>query len=148
MNTCATVQPLKIINLQQVNTNFTTSIEGFVTAGFPSPATDYVENELNFKELFIRNESATFFVKAEGNSMIGAGIFDGDILVVDKSLRPNKDSILVCFVNGEFTVKRVNKISGKLFLIPENPDFQPIEIDENADFRLWGVVTFTIHKFI
>jgi len=147
MNTCTAAQSLKVIDIQHVKANFTTSIEGFVTAGFPSPAGDYIENELNFKELFIRNESATFFVRVEGNSMIGAGIFDGDILVVDKSVNPYDNSILVCFVDGEFTVKRISKIEGVLYLIPDNPDFKPIKINEDSDFRLWGVVTFAIHQY-
>jgi DNA polymerase V len=137
---------LKIIN-PQFNDNETHWIEGFVSAGFPSPAGDYVEKDLNLKELFIRNESSTFFVEVVGNSMINAGIRDGDILVVDKSLDPVDDSILVCFVDGEFTVKRVGKIKGSFYLIPENPQFSPIKIDDQTDFRLWGVVTFVIHKF-
>lgn len=147
MVTCTATQTLKVIDIQHVKTNFTTIIEGFVTAGFPSPAGDYIENELNFKELFIRNESSTFFVRVEGNSMIGAGIFDGDILVVDKSVSPYDNSILVCFIDGEFTVKRINKIDGSLYLIPDNPNFKPIKINEDSDFRLWGIVTFTIHQY-
>jgi DNA polymerase V len=138
---------VKFINPKSVNLDFRTKTEGFVTAGFPSPANDYIEKELNFKELFIRNESSTFFVQVLGNSMINAGIFDGDILVVDKSLDPLNNSILVCFIDGDFTVKKVNKIDGALYLIPENPQFKPIKIDESSDFRLWGVVTFAIHKF-
>ena len=138
---------LKIFNSQSIESDFTAFIDGFVTAGFPSPAGDYIENTLNFKELFIKNESSTFFVRVEGNSMFNAGISDSDILVVDKSLKPYDNSILVCFVDGEFTVKRVCKIDGVFYLIPDNPQFQPIRINENSDFRLWGVVTFTIHKF-
>lgn len=138
---------VKFINPAHINADYSFKVEGFVTAGFPSPAGDYLDQELNFKELFIRNESSTFFVRVAGNSMINAGIFDGDILVVDKSLSPNDNSILVCFVDGEFTVKRVNKIDGAFYLVPDNPQFKPIKIDENADFRLWGVVTFAIHKF-
>jgi DNA polymerase V len=137
---------LKFLN-PQFNEADSFKIEGFVSAGFPSPAGDYVEKELNFKELFIRNESATFFVQVMGNSMINAGIRDGDILVVDKSLEPVDDSIMVCFVDGEFTVKRVSKIDDFFYLTPENPQFKPIKINECADFRLWGIVTFVIHKF-
>lgn len=122
------------------------TVEGFVTAGFPSPAGDYIDNELNLKALLVRNESSTFFVQVTGNSMQDANIFDGDILVVDKSLNPSKDSILVCFIDGEFTVKRVSKIGKDFFLIPANKEFKPIKIEEGADFRLWGVVTYVIHK--
>lgn len=121
-------------------------IEGFVAAGFPSPAGDYIENDLSLKNLLVRNESSTFFVQVKGNSMQDANIFDGDILVVDKSLNPSKESILVCFIDGEFTVKRVNKIGKDYFLIPANKEFQPIKIEEGSDFRLWGVVTYVIHK--
>lgn len=125
----------------------TVPLSGFVRAGFPSPANDYLEKELNFKELFVRNESSTFFVEVSGNSMIDSGIHDGDILVVDRSLDPHDDSILVCFVDGEFTVKKVSKIDGAFYLIPENKKFKPIKIEEGSDFRLWGVVTYCIHKF-
>jgi len=78
--------------------------------------------------------------------MVDVNIFDGDILVVDKSLDPSTDSILVCFIDGEFTVKKVSKIGKEFFLIPANPEFKPIKIEEGSDFRLWGVVTFVIHK--
>jgi len=147
MESSDTKTTVKIIDPRRVSADFSFPIDGFITAGFPSPANDYIEDELNFKELFIRNESATFFVKVCGNSMINAGIFDGDILVVDKSLNPTDNSILVCFIDGEFTVKRVKKIDGAFYLIPDNPQFNPIKIEERADFRLWGVVTFAIHKF-
>lgn len=147
MNSSQNKTTIKFINPLSVNADFTFPIQGFVTAGFPSPAGDYLEQELNFKELFIKNESSTFFVQVSGNSMINAGIFDGDILVIDKSLDPCDNSILVCFIDGEFTIKRVNKIDGSFYLIPDNPQFKPIKIDEHADFRLWGVVTFAIHKF-
>ena len=137
---------VKFINPALVDANLKTQQTGTVNAGFPSPANDYIDNELNFKELFIRHESATFFVQVAGNSMIDAGIFDGDILVVDKSLDPNDKSILVCFIDGEFTVKKVKKIKGTLYLVPENPKFDLIPIKDTSDFRLWGVVTFSIHK--
>lgn len=122
-------------------------VEGFVTAGFPSPAGDYIESELSFSDLFEHHKSSVFYVRVSGNSMINASIHDGDILVVDKSLNPKDDSILVCFIDGEFTVKKVSKIEGAYYLMPENPQFKPIKIDECSDFRLWGVVTYGIHKF-
>lgn len=138
---------IKFINPLNVNADYTFPIQGFVSAGFPSPANDYLEQELNFKELFIKNESSTFFVQVAGNSMVNAGIFDGDILVIDKSLDPYDNSILVCLIDGEFTVKRVSKIDDSFYLIPDNPKFAPIKVNEHSDFRLWGVVTFAIHKF-
>jgi DNA polymerase V len=138
---------LKFLNPLFDNPDFAPEIQGSVVAGFPSPAGDYLEKNLDFKELFVRNESATFFVQVVGDSMIDEGIHNGDILVVDKSLDPKDNSILVCFIDGEFTVKRVKKIKGELYLIAANPDFKPIKISESSDFRPWGVVTFTIHKF-
>jgi DNA polymerase V len=137
---------VKFINSELVDANFKVQLTGTVNAGFPSPATDYLENELNFKELFIRNESATIFVRVAGNSMINAGIFNDDILVVDKSLEPADNSVLICYIDNEFTVKKVKKIKGALYLLPENPEFEPIKIKEGSDFRIWGVVTFSIHK--
>ncbi len=145
MNPQSTNVKLRFLN-PQFDDSETFTIEGYVSAGFPSPASDYVEKELNFKELFVRNESSTFFVEVDGNSMINANIFHGDILVVDKSLNPLDNSVIVCYVDGEFTVKRVKKIDGSYYLIPENPQFKPIKIEDSSDFRLWGIVTFVIHK--
>ncbi len=136
---------LKILN-QADSEDFQPIIDGHVAAGFPSPAGDYIDNSLNLKELLVRNESSTFFVQVVGNSMIDANIYDGDVLVVDKSLSPCDKSILVCFIDGEFTVKRVSKVGKDFFLIPANPEFKPIKIEKSSDFRLWGVVTFVIHK--
>lgn len=138
---------LKILN-QTDSKDFQPVIDGYVAAGFPSPAGDYIDNALNLKELLVRNESSTFFVQVVGNSMIDANIYDGDVLVVDKSLSPCDKSILVCFIDGEFTVKRVSKIGKDFFLIPANPEFKPIKIEKSSDFRLWGVVTFVIHKLL
>jgi DNA polymerase V len=144
-------QKPKTVNLTilkpETESNAPVQVEGFVTAGFPSPANDYLEKELNFNELFVRNPSSTFFVEVSGNSMVDAGIHNGDILVVDRSIDPYDDSIVVCFIDGEFTVKKVNKIDGEYYLIPQNPAFKPIRIVEGSDFRLWGIVTFVIHKF-
>lgn len=138
---------VKLIILNQTDSeNFQPVIDGYVAAGFPSPAGDYIDNALNLKELLVRNESSTFFVQVVGNSMIDANIYDGDVLVVDKSLSAVDKSILVCFIDGEFTVKRVSKVGKEFFLIPANPEFKPIKIEKTSDFRLWGVVTFVIHK--
>jgi DNA polymerase V len=135
---------LRFLNYTE-SEDFAPIIDGYVMAGFPSPAGDYIDNELNLKTLLMRNESSTFYVQVVGNSMVDVNIFEGDILVVDKSLDPTKDSILVCFIDGEFTVKKVSKIGKEFFLIPANPEFKPIKIEESSDFRLWGVVTFVIH---
>ncbi|HNW90153.1 MAG TPA: translesion error-prone DNA polymerase V autoproteolytic subunit [Bacteroidales bacterium] len=119
-----------------------------ISAGFPSPAEDFIERKLDLNEYLIKNPTATFFVKVSGHSMINAGIHDGDILVVDRSLDPANNRIVIGVVNGEFTVKRLLKKNNKLFLMPENEDYKPIEINETMEASIWGVVTCTIRKLI
>ena len=116
-----------------------------VSAGFPSPAEDYIEKKLDLHDLLVKHPAATFFVRVEGRSMEGAQIFSGDILIVDKSLQPKNDSIVVAVINGEFTVKRIHLHEGRLFLMPENSHFPPLEVKEEMDFQIWGVVTHVIH---
>src|SRR5271167_4346597 len=98
-----------------------------VPAGFPSPADDYLEGKLDLNEHLIKHKAATFFVRVSGSSMEGAGIFDGDLLIVDKALEPKHRSVVVAIVNGEFTVKRIKKDKSRLWLMPENEKFQPME---------------------
>jgi DNA polymerase V len=117
-----------------------------VSAGFPSPADDYVENKLDLNKHLISHPSATFYVRVKGSSMIGAGIKDGDLLIVDRALEPGNNDIAVCIIDGDFTVKRINKHNGDVYLIPENPDFKAIRITETNNFQVWGVVAYVIHK--
>jgi DNA polymerase V len=117
-----------------------------IPAGFPSPAEDFLEKRLDLNDYLISNPSATFLIKVHGNSMIGAGIFDGDVLVVDRSVQQCEDKIVLGVLNGEFTVKRISKKNGKLFLMPENDLFNPIEVTSEMNFQIWGVVTFSIHR--
>jgi DNA polymerase V len=117
-----------------------------ISAGFPSPAEDYIDKKLDLNEYLIKNRPATFLVKVNGNSMINSGIYDGDILVVDRSAEPANNKIVIGVIDGEFTVKRIIKKAKKLFLQPENENFKPIEITEDMDFKIWGIVTFAIHK--
>ncbi len=117
-----------------------------IRAGFPSPADDFLDKKLDLNEFLIKHPSSTFFVKVKGDSMIKAGINSGDILVVDRSLEPKDKKIVVAVVNGEFTVKRIQKKSQKLFLISENDAYVPIEIKEGTDFEVWGVVIHVIHS--
>ncbi len=119
---------------------------GPVPAGFPSPASDYIEGRLDLNEYLVKHPAATFFVRASGDSMTGAGIFPGDILIVDRALKPSDSSIVIASLNGEFTVKRLRISDGKLSLVPENKSYKPIEIHDDSDFRIWGVVTHVIHK--
>jgi DNA polymerase V len=116
-----------------------------VSAGFPSPAEDYLDKTLDLNDLVIQHPAATFFVKVEGNSMIDAGIHSGDVLVIDRALDPADNRVVVAIVDGGFTVKRIRKCEERLFLIPENPDHDPIEIDPESDFQIWGIVTYVIH---
>jgi len=118
-----------------------------ISAGFPSPADDYIENKLDLNEFLIQHPSATFFVRVEGDSMTEAGINSGDLLVVDRALEAVNNSIVVAIINGEFTVKRISKTRGKIFLRPENPDFKALEITPEMDFKIWGRVSYVIHKF-
>lgn len=118
-----------------------------IPAGFPSPADDFIEDHLNLHELLIKNTAATFFLKAQGESMRDAGINSGDILVVDRSKNASNNSVVIAVVDGELTVKRL-KINGKkIALVPENNAFKPIAITTEHDFVIWGVVTSVIHQF-
>ena len=118
-----------------------------VSAGFPSPADDYLENKLDLNELLIKNPNTTFFVRSQGDSMIDAGISEGDILIVDRSVDVRSGAIIIAVLNGELTVKRFKKQSnGKTYLLPENPKYKAIEITEDIDFSTWGVVTNIIKK--
>jgi len=117
-----------------------------ISAGFPSPAEDFIEQKLDLNRYLIKNPTATFLVKVNGDSMTNAGILDGDILVVDRSINPVDGMVVIGVVNGEFTVKRIKKQGKKLFLHPENEKFKPVEITESMDFQIWGVVTYAIHK--
>jgi DNA polymerase V len=116
-----------------------------VSAGFPSPAADYEEGKLDLNKHLIRNPAATFFVRANGDSMIGAGIYTGDLLVVDRSLEPADKSVVIAVVNGELTVKRIRLRKGKIALEPENENYAACQITDCVQFEVWGVVTNVIH---
>lgn len=117
-----------------------------VPAGFPSPAEDYMDRKLDLNEHLISHPAATFFVKVTGQSMVNAGICDGDLLIVDRSIQAADKKIIIGVINGEFTVKRIRKKGGQVWLLPENEDYEPVKITEDMDFRIWGVVTYAIHK--
>jgi DNA polymerase V len=116
-----------------------------VSAGFPSPAEDYMEGSLDLNKYLIKNPAATFFVKVSGNSMIDAGIHNGDILIVDRSVEPADKKIIIAVVNGELTVRRIRTIQGKVVLISENQGYSPLQVEEEMNFEIWGVVTNVIH---
>jgi DNA polymerase V len=117
-----------------------------IPAGFPSPAADYIEKTLDYNEHLVKHPAATFSVRVSGHSMIGAGIHDGDLLVVDRAITPKHNCVVIAVLDGELTVKRLNKKANKVFLMAENPDFKPIEISAESSFEIWGVVTNVIHS--
>jgi DNA polymerase V len=120
-----------------------------VAAGFPSPADDHLEAQLDLNEYLIKNPATTFYVRVEGNSMLGAGIHPDDLLVVDLSLEPRDGNVVIAIVNGEFTVKRLQIAKNKeVSLHPENKNYPVITIKEGMEFRIWGVVTSVVHSFV
>jgi DNA polymerase V len=117
-----------------------------ISAGFPSPADDFKEFKISLDKTLVRNKEATFYAKVSGQSMVGAGLDDGDLLVVDKSLDPQHNCIAVCFIDGEFTVKRLQVNKDGVALLPANPAYEPIKITDDNDFQIWGIVTHVIKK--
>ena len=119
-----------------------------VSAGFPSPADDYLEGKLDLNEHLVKNPTATFFVRVTGDSMEGAGMYSGDILVVDRSLDPKDGNVIIAVIDGELTVKRLSNKKGEISLAPENPNYKPLKITEEMNFTVWGVVTNVIHSLL
>jgi len=117
-----------------------------ISAGFPSPADDFKEFKISLDRTLVKNKEATFYAKVSGQSMVGAGIDDGDLLIVDKSLEPKNNSVAVCFIDGEFTVKRLKISGGNVYLQPENASYKPIKVTNENDFQVWGIVTHVIKK--
>ena len=117
-----------------------------VPAGFPSPADDAVEEALDLHRHLVRNPAATFFLRACGDSMIEAGIRDGDLLVVDRSVEAAHNRVVIAALDGELTVKRLIRRQGRVVLMPANPAYEPIDITEREDLHIWGVVTHAVHK--
>ena len=117
-----------------------------ISAGFPSPATDYMENKLDLNEYLIRHPAATFIVKASGYSMVNADIYSGDLLLVDRSLTPRNNNIVIASIFGDLTVKKIKKKEKSLFLVSANEDYPSIEVKEEMECFIWGVVTYIIHE--
>jgi len=117
-----------------------------ISAGFPSPADDYAEKKIDLNEKLVKHPEATFFVKVDGDSMIDCGICSGDILLVDRAVEARDGKIIVAVLNGEFTVKRLKTKNQKYYLVPENQRYRIIEITEEDDFEIWGVVTSVIRE--
>ena len=121
-------------------------IEEGVSAGFPSPADDFKEIRISLDKELVKNKEATFYARVSGESMVGAGLDDGDLLIIDRSLDPKNGKIAVCLVDGEFTVKRIKKEKKNLYLMPENRNYKPIELKEENQLIIWGVVEYVIKK--
>lgn len=140
---------MNVKSILKCTSNLELSLPSFlapVSAGFPSPAEDLIDKKLDLNEALIAHPAATFFVRVEGESMKDGGILDKDLLIVDRSLNPKNGQVVVAVINGEFTVKKIKKDKNRLFLMPENKKFSPLEITEEMDFRIWGVVTYAIHS--
>ncbi|MFA6770745.1 MAG: translesion error-prone DNA polymerase V autoproteolytic subunit [Bacteroidales bacterium] len=125
---------------------YITFAESLVKAGFPSPAEDHGDLKLDLNKELIKNPSSTFFAKVSGQSMIEDGINDGDLLIIDKSIEPFEDALAVCYLDGEFTLKRVKREKEAILLVPANPEFKPIRVTRENDFMIWGVVRYVIKK--
>lgn len=123
-------------------------IDAGIKAGFPSPADDFIELSIDLNKEYIKNRDCTFYAKVKGDSMKNAGIFDGDLLIIDKSLEPQNDKIAVCQIDGEFTVKRINIDSKEkiVWLIAENEDYPPIKVTPENEFMIWGIVVASIKR--
>lgn len=138
---------LTLIKLADNPTAFKVPLFGHtVRAGFPSPADDYVADTLDLNDHLMPRKEASYLIRAKGDSMLGAGIHDGDILVVDKSITAADGCVVIALLDGQFTVKTLEKKRGKIRLMPSNPDFQPIELKEEQELQIWGVVTNVIHS--
>ena len=130
---------------QQINKKFQSAqiIQANAT-GFGAASDDFMERGIDLNEQLIRNKPATFFFRVNSDAMLGAGIHVGDILIVDRSLEPQNNKIAVCFIDGEFTVKRIQVEDDCLYLMPENPSYQPIKVTEESELVIWGMVTYVI----
>ncbi|GGC95141.1 SOS-response transcriptional regulator UmuD-like protein [Flavobacterium lutivivi] len=118
-----------------------------ISAGFPSPADDFIELSIDLNKHLIKHKDTTFFAKVKGHSMKNAGIFDGDLLVIDKSLEPQDGRIAICQIDGEFTIKRIKIEKNVIWLIAENEDYKPIKVTPENDFVIWGIVINSIKYF-
>ncbi len=119
-------------------------IEAGISAGFPSPADDFLDASIDLNKALIKNPNATFYGRVKGNSMIDAGLSNGDLLIIDKSLEPQDGKIAVCFIDGEFTVKRIKIEKNGCYLMPANSRYQPMRVTADNDFIIWGIVTAVI----
>ena len=121
-------------------------VEQGISAGFPSPADDFKEIRISLDKELVKNKEATFYARVSGESMTEAGLDDGDLLIIDRSLDPKNGKIAVCMIDGEFTIKRIKKEKNRLYLMPENKKYKKIEIKEENELIIWGIVEYVIKK--
>ncbi|MFL2600944.1 MAG: LexA family protein [Flavobacteriaceae bacterium] len=121
-------------------------VEEGISAGFPSPADDFKELRISIDQEIVRNEESTFYARVSGESMQGAGLDNGDLLVIDRSIEPQNDKIAVCFIDGAFTVKRLKVEADCVYLMPENKNYKPIKVNAEDELVIWGIVTYVVKK--
>ncbi len=138
--------PLTIFNPEESDSLGAFFYDTGISAGFPAPTEDFSEQRLSLDNELVKNKETTFYARVSGQSMIGAGLDDNDLLVIDRSLEPLNNKIAVCFLNGEFTVKRLKVDKDEVWLKPENPNYPIIKITNENDFIIWGIVTNVIKK--
>jgi DNA polymerase V len=139
-------ESISIFSLEIGSELFLPMLSAGISAGFPSPAMDFMDVSIDLNQLMIKHPSATFFGRVQGSSMLDAGISDGDLLVIDRSLSPSNNKIAVCFIDGEFTIKRIQKEVDCCWLMPANEKYKPIKVTNENDFLVWGIVTHVIKK--
>lgn len=122
--------------------------EGGIKAGFPSPAQDYLDLAIDLNKELVRHPASTFYGRVSGESMIDAGLHDGDIVVIDKSITPYDGAMAVCFIDGEFTIKYIELHPDYIMLVPANKTFEPIKVTSDNDFIIWGIVTASVHQYV
>ncbi len=137
---------LKIFSVSTATVLELPMVGSIVASGFPSPANDFLDNKIDLNKYLIKHPSTTFIAKTNGNSMKGAGIFDKDLLIVDRALEPKDEQIAVCVIDNEFTLKRLRVKKDGIYLEPENEEVKPIKVTEYNNFEIWGMLAFSIQK--
>ena len=140
------MKKLKFFGAETKKTKHLSLASESISAGFPSPADDFKESKISIDQEVVKNESATFYARVVGQSMQGAGLDDGDLIVIDRSQEPDNGKIAVCYVDGEFTVKRLKVENECIYLMPENKKYKALKITEENQLIIWGVVTYVIKK--
>lgn len=147
LSLCSTLSQIPDVVVQQAQLQRLRLVSHRISAGFPSPAADYAEEGLDLNDFLVRNKPASFMFTVKGDSMINAGIVEGDKVIVDRSLNARTKDIVVAVVNGEYTIKRLFKSSSKVELRPENPAYQPIVFKEGSELEIWGVVVGVVRRY-